>query len=59
MREFLQVKRERRRRDAQVIGDLACGKTFWTDLNQQAKDVEPALLGKRSQRAECGFFLHA
>jgi hypothetical protein len=49
VRQFLQVKRQRRRGDVEPPGDGTGGKPGWTGLDQQAEQREARLLRERGE----------
>ena len=58
VRQFLEMKCQRRGRNVQTLGYFAGGATDFTGPDKQAKDVEPRFLGKGGQRSYGGLDFH-
>ena len=58
MAEFLQVERQRRRRDAGELADSAGGETHGSGLDQCTKDRQTGILGESSKSGNNGFHFH-
>lgn len=52
MGQFLHVKGQRRRGNAQAFGDLARGQPVGACFNQKPKDREPGFLGQGAEGAD-------
>jgi len=50
--QAIEVKREHAGRELESVGDLACGHSVRPSLDQEPKDIETAILGKRGERRD-------